>query len=154
AALSGGRTREAEELLRALQPNQYLSSADRNKLRDLEEQLRSGVRRASNSTYPQSQTSPGVYAHAKLQQARLLLNQSNYDAAESLAHEAEQLHVSYGPNEDTPRKVLDDILIVKGDTKAILSAARRAYQEGDLDRAEGLARSAQHASSGWGVRLF
>src|SRR5205814_1449499 len=87
-------------------------------------------------------------------QARGLLNQGNYDAAESLAHEAEQLRVSYGPNEDTPRKVLDDILIVKGDTKAIVSAARRAYQEGDLDRAEGLARSAQHASGGWGVRLF
>jgi type II secretory pathway component GspD/PulD (secretin) len=154
AAMSGGRTREAEELLRAVQPNQYLSNADRTKLRDLEEQLRSGVRRASNSTYPQSSASPSVLAHTKLQQARLLLNGGNYDAAESLAHEAEQLHVSYGPNEDTPRKVLDDILIIKGDTKAIVSAGRRALQEGDLDRAEGLARSAQHASGGWGVRLF
>jgi type II secretory pathway component GspD/PulD (secretin) len=154
AAMSGGRTREAEELLRAVRPNQYLSSADRTKLRDLEEQLRSGVRRASNSTYPQSSTSPSVLAHTKLQQARLLLNGANYDAAESLANEADQLHVSYGPSEDTPRKVLDDILIVKGDTKAIVLAGRRALQEGDLDRAEGLARSAQHASGGWGVRLF
>src|SRR5262249_8754374 len=142
AAMAGGRTREAEELLRAVQPNGYLSSADRNKLRDLEEQLRSGVRRASNSTYPQSSTDPGLLARSKLQQARGLLNRVNYDAAESLAHEAEQLRVSYGPTEDTPRKVQDDILIVKGDTKAILSASRRALQAGDLDRAEGLARSA------------
>jgi type II secretory pathway component GspD/PulD (secretin)/tetratricopeptide (TPR) repeat protein len=152
-AMSSGKTAEAESLLKAVSTNQFLSSADQLKAHRLAEQLRAGgmIRRSS---YSSGGVSPNVLARTKLQQARLLLSKANFDAAEALAREADQLNVSYGPGEDTPKRVFDDISRVKNDTKGLLSAGRQALQGGDLDRAEALAHAAERASTGWSWRLF
>src|SRR5205823_1817004 len=90
---------------------------------------------------------PAVLARTKLQQARLLMNKANYDAADALAHEVELLRVTYSSGEDTPQKVREDISRARSDPKALVGSAREALQAGDLDRAEALAHAAEGAGS-------
>src|SRR5205823_6558579 len=117
-------------------------------------------------------------ARIKLQQARALVTRGNLDAAEAMAREAEALNASYLANEDTSRKVLDDIAKVrvakkqdvktpsvatttppatsppKQDGKGLLAAARSALEHNEFDRAEQLARDAEKADSRWSLHLF
>ncbi len=78
----------------------------------------------------------------------MLMTHGNFDAAEALAHEAEHLNAAYTPDEDTPRKVLDDVAKARSraidptDSHALLTAARTALDHGDLDTAELLAHQA------------
>src|SRR5262249_48749100 len=74
---------------------------------------------------------------------------------QALTHEAERLGTTFQPGEDTPKKVLEDIarartvIITPSDPKVLLSAARTAYERGDLDEAEKMAKQADQAGTVW-----
>jgi hypothetical protein len=89
---------------------------------------------------------PLVLARSKLQRARDLINRADYDAAEALAQQAEKLDVAYHPGEDTPARVRATIARIRSDPRKLLSSARVAFQLGDLDNAERLARAADKLS--------
>jgi hypothetical protein len=72
-----------------------------------------------------------------------MMAQQNWDAAESLAREADRLGVVYGKGEDTPRAIFEEVGKARSDPKQLLVAARAALQRGELDRAEQLANSAE-----------
>ncbi len=90
---------------------------------------------------------PDSLARTKLQQARALLSQGNFDGAEQLAHEAESLGAAFGPRDDKPAKVIEDIRQARSDPKNLLAASRAALAHGDLDRAQSLAEAAEKASN-------
>jgi hypothetical protein len=94
---------------------------------------------------------PLVLARSKLQRARDLINRADYDAAEALAQQAEKLDVAYHPGEDTPARLRATIAGIRSDPRKLLASARVAFQLGDLDNAERLARAAEKLS---GRRLF
>jgi type II secretory pathway component GspD/PulD (secretin) len=153
-AISSGRTSEAEAVLKGVTTNQFLTPADKLKAQRLYEGLRGGPTMARtparNNGVPAD-----VIAKTKLQQARLLMQKANYDAAEALAHEAEQVRGAvYRPGDDTPERVLGDINAQRADAKGLLVKARQAYQAGDLDHAEELAKAAQQAAQGWSFRIW
>ncbi|GIW80137.1 MAG: hypothetical protein KatS3mg105_1944 [Gemmatales bacterium] len=151
AALKAGDTQKAEALLDALRSNRFLSDADRKKARELTLKMQPPA--------PPEVRSPTAVARAKLQQARILMNKGDFKAAQTLAYEVLKLNgVAYDPNEDNPKKVLDDIAAIKSDGKALLKLARDAIKRGDFDRAEELVTLAEKAGSsrrffpnlGWG----
>jgi type II secretory pathway component GspD/PulD (secretin)/tetratricopeptide (TPR) repeat protein len=153
-ALQRGKTQEAQELLKVLAGNQYLTAADKQKLQTLTAQVRPGTPAAAGAGNVQ-------LARAKLQQARVLMQRGNYDAAQALATEADKIGATYAATEDTPRKVLDDIskargfVVTDGDPKSYVAAARQALDRGDLDMAEHLAKEADKQSSAWSsMRLW
>ncbi len=146
-AIQAGQLADGERLLRPLATNQFLAAADKAKVQHLTEQLR--AQPMTTGTAKDGAVSATVLARTKLQQARQLMAKANYDAAEALAHEVQQMKVSFRPGEDTPLRVLNDIGRIRGDTRRLLSSARIALQCGDLDRAENLAKTA--AKSGWSV---
>ncbi len=93
-------------------------------------------------------------AREKLRQSRAMLDQGRFDDASRLAGEANAWPVKYGPNEDTPTRLLDEINRSKKDGKFLLQAARKALVNNELDRAENLAHAAQEAQPRWSVSLF
>ncbi|HZT81403.1 MAG TPA: hypothetical protein VFA26_14330, partial [Gemmataceae bacterium] len=161
-ALKAGRARDAEELLRKVIANQSLSPEDRRRALQLSEQLhnRGGAAPAIPPTVHTTAApsgpgdSPLAAARAKLQQARLLLSQGNFDAAEQVANEVARGGVTFPPREDNPRKVLDEVARARSDPKALLTAARAALQAGDLDRAERLAHASKKAESALTVHFW
>jgi type II secretory pathway component GspD/PulD (secretin) len=177
-AMRQGRTQEAHMLLKSIAPNQqFLTPADKLHLQRLREKLMPG-QTAMAPTTPGGSLSAVIQARSKLNQARLLMAHGNYDAAQALAREAERLHAPLLPGEDTPQKVLDDIARARiasrsgtapmgsagkttrvvdatpppapNDPKALLAAARAAYNRGQLDEAERLAKQADQAGTFWG----
>jgi type II secretory pathway component GspD/PulD (secretin) len=177
-AVRQGRTQDALTLLKSIAPNQqFLTSPDKQRLQQLRERMTPGQSSMAPSS-PNGSLPAVVQARSKLNQARLLMVRGNYDAAQALAHEAERLHAPLVPGEDSPQKVLDDIarariasrggnaptagaekmaraadatsLAVPDDPKALVSAARAAYNRGQLDEAEQLAKQADQASTFWG----
>jgi Flp pilus assembly secretin CpaC len=144
-AIHLGRRQEAEALLRHVATNQFLTDVDK----DLFQQLTAELRRpggAMPASPPDFGPSPGEVARTKLRQARAMMREGNYDAAEALAREAKQIGVFYQPREDTPARVLDAIAQVRSDPHALLAVGRAAYRRGDYDLAELLARQADHAA--------
>src|SRR5262249_53756591 len=83
----------------------------------------------------------------KTRQARTELAKSDLEAAETLAREADQLHVTFAPHEDSPSKVFEGLDKARRDPKTLLSASRASLQRGSLDRAEQYARAADHQPS-------
>ncbi len=145
-AIKAGRLAEGERLLRPLTTNQFLTAEDKAKVQRLGEQLRP---EHTAGAAAEGSVSTTVLARTKLQQARQLMAKANYDGAEALAHEVQQMKVTFRSGEDTPVRVLGDISRIRSDTKRLLSSARIALQCGDLDRAENLAKTAN--KSGWSV---
>ncbi|MFN4257734.1 MAG: hypothetical protein ACK4RK_00420 [Gemmataceae bacterium] len=94
---------------------------------------------------------PLVRARIKLQQGRAMLTKGQFDDAERLAVEASRLQAAIPEGEDTPTRLLDDVvkarLAAKPDARGLLSAARAAYERNDLDHAEQLAQAAEKASN-------
>src|SRR5438132_86906 len=150
-----GRTQDALTLIKSMAPNQqFLASPDKQRLQQLSDKLLPGQ---SGTVLSAATVNSAALAQArsKLKQARMLLARGNYDAAQGLAHEAERLAAPLQPGEDNPQKVLADITRARAlaaapnDAKALLSAARTAYNRGDLDDAERLAKQADQASTMW-----
>ena len=135
-----------EQVQRAL-ANSYMAPVDRARAQALADHL-------SNRQPLLPGGDPDLLARAKVQQARQLLTQGNFDAAEQLAREAERLNLKFRSGEDTPRKVIEDITRARSDPKALLAAARSALQHNELDRAETLARAADKAEATWTVHIW
>jgi type II secretory pathway component GspD/PulD (secretin) len=157
-AMASGRTQDALTYLKAVTPNQqFLSAADKQRFQQLSERL---MPLGTDKTEPASSGPVGksgsqALARSKVKQARLLLSNGNYAAAQALAQEADRIGASYTATEDTPQKVLADINQARlaaakpGDAKSLLTAARAALARGELDRAEQLAHQADKAQSVW-----
>jgi type II secretory pathway component GspD/PulD (secretin)/tetratricopeptide (TPR) repeat protein len=149
-AIEAGRIAEAQNLLKAISTNQFLTPADKQKAQRLIAQFPSGASvGAGTGSSVAPGVSPGVLARTRIQQARQLMARANYEGARALAKEAEQQKVTYNAGEDTPRNVLDDLDHCTNDAKRLLSGGRIALLENDLDRAEELARRAQDEARGW-----
>src|SRR5262245_22391496 len=84
-ALREGRLDVADDLLKRVNANQYLLPADRQKAQQLAEQVRP---RSLGSGEPTVPVKPLSLARSKLQQARAMMAQGSFDAAEQLAREA------------------------------------------------------------------
>ncbi|MBL8798595.1 MAG: hypothetical protein JNM56_32160 [Planctomycetia bacterium] len=168
-AVKDNRTQDALTLLRQVTTNQYLKPADKQRAQQLVTQLqpRGNTPPAASPASPSSpttvQSTTGsaqlLRARTMLKNARGLLTKGEYDAAESLAKEADSLKLSYGSGEDTPRKVLDDVERTRAeklDGKGLLANARAALERGDLDKAEQLAKQAEKADKKWysGLQLW
>jgi type II secretory pathway component GspD/PulD (secretin) len=150
AAMAQNRTQDAATLLRAVSRNQqFLASADKQRLQQLNEQLHPGAGSASSAPTAATLTQ----ARTKLKQARLMLSRGDYVAAQTLAKEADQLGASYQAGEDTPQKLLADIkarsVVQSSDPKKLLEASRTCLKRGDLDEAERLAQAAEKNRSFW-----
>jgi type II secretory pathway component GspD/PulD (secretin) len=151
AEVKANRTQEALALLRQLTTNQYLKPADKQRAQQLVTQLQPrGGALTPPTTAVQSTTGSAQLLRARtmLKNARGLLTKGEYDAAESLAKEANSLKLTYSSGEDTPQKLLDDVTRARGeklDAKGLLANARAALERGDLDKAEQLAKQADKA---------
>src|SRR5262249_46743411 len=165
-AILEGRLADANDLLKKVAAcEQYLSPADRAKLKDVSGRLR-GPADAAPQTPPPTRPIPvtatplpGVvrapaaapapaakpdlaHARAAPKQARAELEQANLDAAEKLAKEAELMGVVFPPAEDTPAKLLKDIAAARADAKTLLAAGRAAQGRKDYAAAEKYAKQA------------
>jgi hypothetical protein len=146
-ALAQGRTAEAVALVKKITANElYLSAADKQRFGQLSQKLHVQPAAAPSGNAV-------VQAHGKVQQARAELTRGNLDVAEALAREAEQLRVSFGPHEDSPPRVLEDLDKARKDPKTMLQASRAALQRGELDRAEHYARVAERLASAFTFSL-
>jgi type II secretory pathway component GspD/PulD (secretin) len=141
----GGRGQAAADLLQRALGNQYLAPAERQRAQALAERL--GGRPAA--TPPGS---PAVVAQSKLKQARELLAQGNFDAAEQLAGEAQRGGAQ--PGDEDPRKLLQEIARERSDPRALLATARAAFKAGNYDRAEALAHASEKAEPAWAMHLW
>lgn len=104
AAMKLGRTQEAATHLNAvLAHHKYLAVADRQQYQLMEGQLRA----AGNVLPPAMATL--AKARTQLQQARMMLAQGNVDGAESLVREVDRMGATFAPDEDTPRRVMEDV---------------------------------------------
>jgi type II secretory pathway component GspD/PulD (secretin) len=138
-----GRGGAAADLAQKALANQYVAAADRQKAQEI-------VGRARGT--PDGAADNPVVAKGKLAQARRLLAEGNFDAAEQLAREAER--AGAGPGEESPKKLLEEIGRARQDPAALLTAARAALAHGDLDRAEQLAKASEKAEPVYAVHLW
>jgi type II secretory pathway component GspD/PulD (secretin) len=152
-AMKVGKSQDAAAWLKAATPNaQFLSVADRQRMQQLTERVMPGAPKASAPG--SNDTGAAIQARNKLKQARQLLAKGNYDAADAMAKEANAMGVMYAPGEDTPARVMNDVVEAKknngtlsNDPKALLISARAAMGRGDYDLAEKLAHQAEKNTS-------
>jgi type II secretory pathway component GspD/PulD (secretin)/tetratricopeptide (TPR) repeat protein len=159
-AVKQGNEARAAELLRRLRANEpYLTAEDHVRLDRLSQTVRGQAPAPGDKQVLGDKPAPGsasvaapggalatAQARAKLQQARSQMAQFNFERTEQLAHEAERLQPKLSANEDSPKKVLDDLARVRTDPKALLTAARVALGRKDYDRAEQFARLSEKNS--------
>jgi type II secretory pathway component GspD/PulD (secretin) len=144
AAFQHNRKSDAAVLVNKITVNEvYLSPADKQRFQSLCQRLHL----QANAPAPGGGVAAAADGHAKLQQARAALAQSDLDAAEQLLGEVERLGVTFGPQDDSPRKVREDIERVRRDAKRMLAASRVALQHRNFDRAEQYARVADKLAS-------
>ena len=135
-AVQDGHADEAAGKLKYLAANeQYLTLNDRL----LFQQLQGGKAQPRSNTPP---LDAATQARARVQQARKQIELYDFDAAERLAREAENMGFAFGPAEDSPKRVLLDVAGARGDAKTLLVAARAAVNRGDWRAAETFARLA------------
>jgi type II secretory pathway component GspD/PulD (secretin) len=143
SALQHGKIADAAVLVKKITANEvYLSPADKQRFQSLRQRLP-----LPGHPSPSGGLQSAASAHAKLQQARAELARADLDAAEALLLEVEQLQLTFAPQEDSPRKVRDDLGKLRHDPKSLLAAARTALQRGRFDRAEQYARAADKLAS-------
>jgi general secretion pathway protein D len=149
-ALQQGRRAEAVDLLKRVSGNDlYLSAADKRRFQELDQKLHLPAGTATGG-----HMDPSAQAHAKVAQARAELAKGDLDAAETLAHEAEQTRVPFAPMEDSPARILEESAKAHKDPRTLLMAARATMQRGDLNRAENYARLAEKLGSSWSFPLW
>jgi type II secretory pathway component GspD/PulD (secretin) len=143
SAFQHGRPADAAALIKKITANElYLSPADKQRFQSLCQRLH-----MQTGASPAASVNAAALAHDKIRQARAALAKADLDAAESLVHEADQLHVPFMPKEDSPRKILEDLDKARRDPKTLLLASRVALQRGNYDRAEQYAHSAEKLAS-------
>jgi tetratricopeptide (TPR) repeat protein len=140
-----GHTAQAAELVKkAAATEQYLTGADQARLAQLSRQLVPSGRAPGG---PIVRASAGQ-VKSLVAQSRAEFQQGNWEYAEALAREAEQSGASFSANEDSPRRILEDLDKAHKDRKALLGAARAAMGRGDFDLAEMYVHEAEQVSSG------
>ncbi|HTU19011.1 MAG TPA: hypothetical protein VMG10_13200, partial [Gemmataceae bacterium] len=138
-----GRPTDTAVLVKKIKANElYLSPADKQRFQMLCRRMH-----IQPGASPAASGDAAALTHDKMRQARAALARGDLDAAEALAHEADQLHAPLAPQDDSPRKIFEDLDKARRDPKNLLLASRAALQNGQLDRAEQLARSAEKQSS-------
>ncbi len=164
--LAENRPEEANAKLRRVSLNeQYLLLADRQRYQALFQPFRrtgpgvagpagTSASATANPTAAAQPTNPALLARDKVKQARVQLAAYQFEAAEKLASEAEEMHQVYNRGEDTPRDVLRDAAHARSDPKSLLTAARAALGRKDYDRAEQLGQLAGQLRSSWSLQLF
>jgi type II secretory pathway component GspD/PulD (secretin) len=149
-AMKNGKGSAAAVLLKKVVTNQYVSAGDKEKAAKLLGQARP----REGAPGGDGEANASNLARTKVQQAKVMLAQGNYDAAEQLALEATNLKAVYNAGEDTPTKVLEDVHKARTDPKVLLGAARTALQRGDLNKAEELAHASEKADTSWNFHLW
>lgn len=152
-AMKLGRTQDAVAWLKAATPNhQYLADADKQKMKQLSDRVMPGSLKQVAATAPKDNKL--AEAKDKLAKARQLMAKGSYEAAETMAIQADSLKVVWPTGEDNPAKVRNDIVSARmkegslsTDPKALLVSARVAMGKGDFDTAERLAHQAEKHSS-------
>ena len=155
-AANKGKMQEAASWLKGITPNvQFLSTADKLRVQQLADRVTPGAPK-SNASGPVDNVAASQ-ARTKLKLARQLLAKGNYDGADAMAKEADQMHAIYSAGEDTPARVLNDVVAARlkdgslnNDPKALLVAARSAMGRGDFDLADKLAHQAEKNTSFFG----
>ncbi len=157
-ASAEGRPEEVAARLRCIAVNeQYLLPQDRQQYQTLTQSVRRSVTGRpdpASGPKPSSPAGQGQLARDKVKQARMLLGQYQFDAAEALAQEADRMSQLYNRGEDTPRDVLRDVARARTDPRTLVTAARAALERKDLDRAEQYAQLASRVQSGWSLQLW
>jgi type II secretory pathway component GspD/PulD (secretin)/tetratricopeptide (TPR) repeat protein len=155
AARKGQMQDAAAWLKAAMSHAQFLTVADRLRMQQLADQVTPGAPKVGASGTVDSVAAAN--ARTKLKLARQLMAKGNYDAAEAMAREADQMRMAYSVGEDTPARVLNDIVNARlkdgslnNDPKALLVAARAAMGRGEFDLAEKLAHQADKNTSFFG----
>jgi type II secretory pathway component GspD/PulD (secretin) len=143
-AYKAGRTSQAEELLKKVMNNSCVSAETRKKATQLTSQIR-----PRGGDTPEAKGNLLTLARAKVQQARAMINRVDFDGAEQLALEAQKLNAPFTAAEDTPQKVLADVVQLRNDPKALLAGARAACERGDYDKAEKYAHMVEQKESLW-----
>lgn len=146
-----GRTAEAAQCLEQLAAVEgYLAPRDRERLQALRQVGEPSVVRAAAA----EMAGPAqAAAMGKLKLARKELGEYRFDEAEKLAREAEGLNATWG-QDDSPRKVLEEVARLRTDGKSLLAGARHWLARKDYDRAEKLALAAEKHGSGWNLNPF
>jgi type II secretory pathway component GspD/PulD (secretin) len=143
SAFQHGRPGDAAALIKKITANEvYLSPADKQRFQSLCQRMHGQAQAA-----PTVNGNAAAQAHDKIRRARIDLSKADLDAAETLAREADQLHAPFAPQDDSPRKILEDLGKAQRDPKTLLLAARVALQRSHFDRAEKYARSAEQLAS-------
>jgi type II secretory pathway component GspD/PulD (secretin) len=150
-----GRYEEASRCLEEVAGMRNLSPVDRARFELLSQTPRiMVVRGAQPSAGSDAPMTAQDVARQKLKQARLELAEFKLDEAERLAHEAEVANVAWQRNEESPRKVLEEVARVRADGNSLLAGARHWLAKKDYNRAENLALLADKVGIGWTINPF
>ncbi len=154
-ALRDHRQADALDLLKMVAVNeQYLTAADREAFRKDSAGMTLTPAPAALASLTPTPADPGPRARGLVKQARSHFVQGDLDLAEKEAKEAVALKAEFTKNEDSPTRVLADVNAARSDAKALLKAARAAYQRKDYDTAEKYARLSDKASSAWAMTVW
>src|SRR5262249_12496545 len=148
-AILENRALEALELAKVLAlKRDYLVASDRDRCRQLLDRTRAweGGAAQGSGRDPGTQMSDTL-ARNKLAHARALLAQGRFDAADQLAQEVEGMHATFATGELTPHKLREEIAADRKDARFLLTTARTAFNNHDLDLAETLAKQSDSSAS-------
>lgn len=163
-AVKNGQWSEAEHLLKQLRSSKYLKPQEQQLVNQLSDQVARRHGRRWSLFSRSDNHAPRADAEALLAQGREALKNNELDRAETLARQAKEAGYSaIFPWSDSPDKLLRDIQAARAkqqaatstktgpDADQLLSQARDALKNGDLDLAEQLAQQAKQAgySSWW-----
>ncbi len=147
-----GRGPVAVDLAQKAVANQFIAPADKQKAQEILGRgrgLPAGV--AAGAAPGAAAPAP---AKAQLAQARKLFTDGDLDGAEKLAREADRAGYVAAPTEDSPRKLLAEIVKTRQDPGALLTLSRNALTRGDFDGAEKLAKASKAVEPIYSVHLW
>ena len=125
---------------------QYLVPADKVRFQALNKQ--------AMAAKPVAPVDLNKDAHVSLSLGRAQFAMYDFEAAESLAKEAQSLGGKFAPTEDTPQKLLADIARARSDSTTMLKAARSMMQHREYDRAEYYAHQAERTASSFSLAMW
>ena len=154
--VSKGQSTAAGDLTKKIAfDEQYLKEADKARFRKIQETIKQKSQGVTVTSEPilvePVAKSGGKFSTNKAEQpnvshVKALMAQGDFEAAESLISELPSGSAS-DPN--SPAKLKQEIARMKQDPKALMTLARKAYSNMDLDAAENLAKIAEKNSYAW-----
>ena len=149
--LAAGQKTTAADMMKRLSVNeQFLSSADRDRLARMRGQDSAAVAPASAVVPAASKAKIVTPAQddprGMLVAGRNLMLVGKFQEVAEIAAKAEATGVTFAPNEDSPQKLRADLAKYQRDPQFLLAASHQALRANDLARAESLARQAEKAA--------